>query len=158
MVVAPTHHHLGPAARATAGPNPATTLRKRPPPDDMNGRLGTKRGKTIPGVDVLNATWLTNPPQAVLDAPRTTGTTEAVAATTAAADCPGDIAPAAPPPQQPQQPEKDHDAESAPTQQQQQQQQEQQHDEQQQQQQQHPQTFIKSIEFHQNLLKCKQIR
>ena len=58
------HHHLGPAARATAGPTPATTLRKRPPPDDMNGRLGTKRGKTIPGVAVLNATWETSPKEA----------------------------------------------------------------------------------------------
>ena len=94
------HHRLGSAARATADPNPATTLRKRPPLDDMSGRLGTKRGKTIPGVDVLNATWLTNPPQAVLDAPRTTGTTEAAAAAaiTAAAAYPGDIAPAEPPP------------------------------------------------------------
>ena len=119
------HHHLGPAAHETAGPNPATTLRKRPPPDDMSGRFGTKRGKTIPGVDVLNATWLTSPPQAVLEATRTARTTEAAAAaaTTAAAAYPGDIAPAEPPPQQ-QQPEEDHNAEPAPPQQQQQQQQE----------------------------------
>ena len=122
------HHHLGPAARATAGPNPATTLRKRPPSDDMSGRPGKKRGKTIPGVDVLNATWLTNPPQAVLDAPRTTGTTEAVAATTAAADCPGDMAPTVPLPQQSQQPEEDHEAEPAQPPQQQPQQQQQQHE------------------------------
>ena len=44
------HHHLGPAARATAGPNPATTRRKRPPPDDMTERRGAQRGKLIPGV------------------------------------------------------------------------------------------------------------
>ena len=97
----------------------------------MNGRLGTKRGKTIPGVAVLNATWLTSPPQAVLDASRTACTTEAVAAAaiTTAAAYPGDIAPAEPPPQQPQQPKGAHEAEPAHPQQrqQQQQQQEQQH-------------------------------
>ena len=58
------HHHPGPAAHETAGPTPATTLRKRLPPDDMNERLGTKRGKTIPGVAVLNATWETSPKEA----------------------------------------------------------------------------------------------
>ena len=92
----------------------------------MSGRLGTKRGKTIPGVVVLNATWLTNPPQAVLEATRTARTTEAAAATTAAADCPGDIAPTVPPPQQSQQPEEDHEAEPAEPQQQQPQQEQQQ--------------------------------
>ena len=88
----------------------------------MNERLGTKRGKTIPGVDVLNATWLTSPPQAVLEATRTARTTEAAAAaaTTAAAAYPGDIAPAEPPPQQQQQPEEAQDAELAQPQQQQQ--------------------------------------
>ena len=67
------HPHLGPAAPTTADPTLATNPRKRPPPTDMTERRGAQRGKLIPGVDVLNATWLTSPPQAVLDAPRTTG-------------------------------------------------------------------------------------
>ena len=119
------HHHLGPAAHATTDPTLATNPRKRPPPTDMTERRGAQRGKLIPGVDVLNATWLTSPPQAVLDASRTAGTTAAVAAMTAAADCPGDIAPTVPPPQQSQQPEEDHEAEPAEPQQQQPQQEQQ---------------------------------